>query len=738
MSEAADHQEPEGSDQLLSALQEAFGFSSFQGGQRAVIQSVLSGQPTVAVMPTGAGKSLCYQLPALLLPGVTVVISPLISLMKDQVDGLLERKIPAAFLNSSLSPVEQQEVIRALAAKELKLLYVAPERFRQSSFCRALQRCEIALFAVDEAHCISRWGHDFRPDYTRLGQVLAELQPERILACTATATERVQRDIQETLGLSQSKLIVSGFLRENLHLEVKRCFRESERKQALLKLLKEEPGAVIIYATTRKRVEEYARVCQEAFGSAQVVAYHGGMSDLARDEAQERFMRCEARVAVATNAFGMGVDRGDVRAVVHVDLPRTVEGYYQEVGRAGRDRAPARCLLLYGNRELHTHRYLINQNHPSELLLHELWTLLRTQPAGLSQGSLEGEAKQRQGWEALEGALRQLRKVDAIRYDRREDLILPSPDQQMVEDLTELGVDLEALSLHRRQELSMLDEMRRYATDAPCRHAFLLQYFGEEIESNSEEGSRCPQPQAGCDRCRSPEGAALEKSLARELSQEEIVIIQKGLAGVARAEGRFGLQKVAKMLAGSKAKEIKGSSLVSLSTYGLLSELRLDGCARLMHLLLEEGLCHLNGSEYPLLQITPEGWSVMTGDTSPQFLLPEEVYQPPGSWRAHQSKRAQRQKRSATKESVEDLSPEGSALRQSLRRFRSERARQRGVPPYVVFSDRSLEGLLSQRPQDQSEFLMVHGLGPSKWNHYGEAILKIIADSSTEVSASKR
>ena len=364
--------------ELEQALKSSFGFPSFQPGQRAIIADVLDGRPTVAVMPTGAGKSLCYQLPAVLLSGVTVVVSPLISLMKDQVDGLLARNISAVFLNSSQDVETQDALIADIAAGEHRLVYVAPERFKSTRFMRALGSVKIELLAIDEAHCISRWGHDFRPDYGRLGQVIQQLKPSRIIACTATATPEVRADIVEVLNLSKPAIHISGFLRQNLHLSAQLCRSEKTRERSLLSLLARPEfanGGLILYASTRRRVERIGALCSESLGEP-VVIYHGGLDDTERTIAQDRFMSGEVRIAVATNAFGMGIDRTDIRGIVHLDLPRTLEAYYQEVGRAGRDGASAHCVMLFNAVDRRTHEFLIDLSHPEPQWVMDTWALL--------------------------------------------------------------------------------------------------------------------------------------------------------------------------------------------------------------------------------------------------------------------------------------------------------------------------------------------------------------------------
>jgi ATP-dependent DNA helicase RecQ len=351
----------------------AFGLSSFRHGQAQVVSAVLSGRNTVVVMPTGAGKSLCYQLPATLLDGVTVVVSPLIALMQDQVDGLRTRGISATFINSTLSESERQTRQQKLRAGEYKLVYVAPERFRSEAFVSALTEARVALYAIDEAHCISQWGHDFRPDYALLGQVRKRLRPPRTVALTATATPEVRDDIARVLLMKDPNVFVAGFDRPNLFLEVLNVTGEDDKRRASVELSKE--GSGIIYCSTRKQAESL----HQGLTTKQVdaVLYHAGMTDDARREAQEAFMAREGAVAVATNAFGMGIDKPGIRFVAHAGIPRAVEAYYQEIGRAGRDGQPAHAVLLFNHGDVFTQERLIQSNHPPETLFRDVWKLLR-------------------------------------------------------------------------------------------------------------------------------------------------------------------------------------------------------------------------------------------------------------------------------------------------------------------------------------------------------------------------
>jgi ATP-dependent DNA helicase RecQ len=332
-------------DEALISLHKHFGFDCFRAGQSEVISAILAGKDAVVVMPTGSGKSLCYQLPALMLEGATLVVSPLIALMKDQVDALQARNLPATFINSSIDPGQQRSRIDALRRGEFKLVYIAPERFRSGRFVDALQQVRISLFAVDEAHCISTWGHDFRPDYLRLKSVIQTLKGVQTLALTATATPCVRSDIIQQLGLEQPPTFVSGFDRPNLSIEVIHTERERQKIAHIKRLARTHEGSGIIYTATRKAVEQVALRLQEH--GLQVVAYHAGLGDAARVRAQEEFMSGRAQMIVATNAFGMGIDKPDIRFVAHYQMPGSIEAYYQEIGRAGRDGLPSTCLLLF-------------------------------------------------------------------------------------------------------------------------------------------------------------------------------------------------------------------------------------------------------------------------------------------------------------------------------------------------------------------------------------------------------
>ena len=407
-------------DSVTPEIQEALtrlGLSSFREGQFDVIQSVLDGEDCLCIMPTGGGKSLCYQLPAIVRPGVTLVVSPLIALMKDQVDALVERGISATYINSTLETAEQTQRLGQLASGAIDLLYVAPERFRSPRFMESIAKTEVQLLAVDEAHCISEWGHDFRHDYARLGQYRQRLGQPQTIALTATATADVRDDVVRQLQLNSPQVFVAGFQRENLFYEVQNHRHKRDKTDALIRFLRKTAGHGIIYASTRKGCEEIAQTLSHA-EKRNVVVYHAGLVADERRRVQEAFMQRRAEIVVATNAFGMGIDKADVRFVVHYNIPGSVEAYYQEAGRAGRDGKPSHCLLLYSVGDRFLQEFFIDNAYPPPEMVEEVYEYLRhhsADPIELTQQELKEETDLSLGVEGIGTCERLLEKAGILR-----------------------------------------------------------------------------------------------------------------------------------------------------------------------------------------------------------------------------------------------------------------------------------------------------------------------------------
>jgi ATP-dependent DNA helicase RecQ len=660
---------------LLDALRERFGLSDFRPGQLAAAGALLEGRDLVAVMPTGAGKSLCFQLPALLLQGTTVVVSPLIALMKDQVDALRGRGIRAAALHSGLPPQERATVEAALSGGDLSLLYIAPERLGNASFRASLGRARIARLVVDEAHCISQWGHDFRPDYRRLAAFRAELAVPAA-AFTATATPEVRADIAAQLGLRSALELVTGFERQNLTLSVETCRSREDKRRALERLLRDVGTPGIVYAATRKSVDLWADLLP-AMG-VRTGRYHAGLSDEERSRVQDDFLAGKIHVIVATNAFGMGVDKANIRFVAHVELPGSIEAYYQEAGRAGRDGLASRCALLFSPMDVRTQEFFLEGANPTPATFKKVWSQLGR---GVGQEEIDN------GSMPAATAARILRRA-------AESAGVPL-------GVGKPPVDPSARDLKSKRDRERLDTMIRYAFSRGCRTRFIYDYF-----AGGARGGAAPLCGV-CDVC-----LGWRRGVARSLDDEELLEVRIALSGVGRLSGRFGVERIAQVLVGSTGKEILGWGLDRIPTYGKLSRMPLERVKSLLGTLADAGLverCGIEGGKPGafVLALTPEGREVAMGRVRPELELPPRPAPHPAA------------------QAAADPDPE---LLGRLKSWRTEEARKRSVPPYVVFHDRTLAAVAAARPSDLDNLAKIKGIGPAKLAAYGRELL-IILDS---------
>jgi len=721
--------EPWTDERLHRELLARFGHAVFREGQADAVMSVLRGRDVVLVMPTGSGKSLCYQLTALLLPGVTVVVSPLIALMKDQVDALERKGIAATFLNSSVDGSDMAYRLDGLRQGRYRLVYVAPERFRNRRFADALAAVQVSLFTIDEAHCISQWGHDFRPDYLNLKHVLERLGPVRVMAVTATATPDVRDDIVRQLGLGEAPrqapvVSVTGFERPNLYLAVTRCATHRHKFERLVQAV-EAYRCGIVYCSTRKMVERVAALLQgDGF---KPITYHGAMPDGERTAAQERFMAEPAPVVVATNAFGMGVDRGDIRFVVHWDIPGSLEAYYQEVGRAGRDGASAWCELLFNYADVATQRFFLDGANPSFADILAVWQAVRQACAEQEVTCAVDEWAKRSGVKNDMEVRTILGLIERARLIEREILpgqrayttrLLPNPDA----NLTELKKLSAGLGEKRERDERKLETLLRFVDQPGCRQAYMLSYFGEV-----SHGHAC----GNCDRCR---GKTPAKLLPPD--EEQWIVIQKVLSCVTRMQGRFDALRVAQVLHGDRDEVVARCELDKLSTFGLLSEHSLVQIRAVIDELRAEGCVDVTPDARRLVSMLPKGKHVMLRKQEGFRIAWPKGKEAVRCGKAEGGKLSAPQKTPQPKQK-ERLGPPrvkagagGEVPEQAfvlrLQHWVRQTAQAQGVPAYQILHKATVEAIAAARPTSFADLEAVKGLGPVKVQRYGRQILDLL------------
>lgn len=605
-------------EEVLKVL---FGYDSFRQGQKEVIDSILSGRDAFAVMPTGAGKSACYQIPAMLLPGITLVISPLISLMQDQVKALNEAGISAAFINSALSEGAYFETIRKAKEGLFKIIYVAPERLVTDGFLDLAQSVCISMITVDEAHCISQWGQDFRPSYMKIVEFVNSLRNRPIIsAFTATATETVRDDIICTLGLDKPYVLVTGFDRDNLFFQVE---RPGNKDQYVLDYISKHTGdSGIIYCATRKNVEKLYGLLKDK--GVSVAKYHAGMGQAERKKMQDDFVFDYTSIVVATNAFGMGIDKSNVRFVIHYNMPQSMENYYQEAGRAGRDGLDSKCILLFSPQDIVINRFLLEHKEMSDL--------------------------------------------DPI-------------DRETV----------------RERDNKRLQIMERYCYTTECLRNYILKYFGENPEKPCEDCGNC----------------------LREFETLDMTDAAKKIINcVYEAKGRYGKGIIMDTVAGAKTARLKEIGATTYKSYGALSSINKNLLRRLIEQLVLDG--YLFVGDYKVIKLGDIS-RLKKPDAKVLVKITDEDKLPN---RAEKTKKVSK--------GMESLTSDGFKLFDKFRALRLEIAREEKMPPYIVFSDRTLIDMAVKVPTSKNEMLNVSGVGENKYIKYGERFLKLIDEATEE------
>jgi ATP-dependent DNA helicase RecQ len=688
-------------------------YQDFRPGQEQVIGSVLAGRDTLLIMPTGGGKSLCYQVPAMLLPGVTIVVSPLISLMKDQVDTLDGIGLPATFVNSTLPLQEMNARLDAAARGEVKLVYVAPERFESEMFRRWVDRLDVSLLAVDEAHCVSQWGHDFRPSYLRLGAARELLGRPPIVALTATATGEVRRDIVRQLGLQEPFALVTGFDRRNLTYHVLSAKNDSEKDRLFLRLLRGREGAAVVYASTRKNVD--ALTALAAGVGIRAVGYHAGLPDAERKRIQEAFMGGDASVVVATNAFGMGIDKPDVRLVLHYNMPGSLEAYYQEAGRAGRDGQPADCVLLHAYADRFTHEFFIEQTYPPREAVVSVLAELRKRADS-------------DGLVALP-LVELSRLIRAVKNDRQlASALRILADYGLVRQLSAanpLGPHVRLMATPDRIRAELADGER--AAELELLRGLWRAAGGEEVYRGAELSWRVLASLGG--------GRERTEGLLNRLEAD-------GFLGWRDAVHGEGIQVLDRRTPVARL-PIDWASLEARRTSDEAKLQRMQGYA--YHKRCRRGyVLRYFGDPAAMSRCGACDNCLADADGAAAGralqLSPAPAMQAPPPERSARRQRAAAATAAApatapapaTAATAASFSASDSALFARLRALRGELARRDAVPAYCVFHDRTLVELVRARPSTDRELLAVPGVGPAKLEKYGAEVLRLFrADPAT-------
>ncbi len=616
----------------LEVLKKYFGYETFREGQEMLISSILEGRDVLGIMPTGAGKSLCYQIPALMLSGITLVISPLISLMKDQVRALNDAGIHAAYINSSLTEKQISMALSNASKGQYKIIYVAPERLETSMFQQFVMCVDISMVTVDEAHCISQWGQDFRPSYLNIVKLI-ELLPKRpvISAFTATATEQVKEDILCVLKLERPNVLVTGFNRENLYFEVN---DNKKKNETLMKYIREHKGeSGIIYCATRKNVELVFDLLESQGISA--ARYHAGLSNEERKNNQDAFIYDEVQIIVATNAFGMGIDKSNVRFVIHYNMPQSMENYYQEAGRAGRDGEKADCILLYSPQDVMINQFLIDNKEV--------------------RADLEGE---------------------------------------------------ESMDL-REQDMKRLRQMAYYCTTKDCLRTYILRYFGEKTSG-------------GCGNC---------SNCLTEFEETDVTDMCKNIVSCIReTRGRFGMNVIVGTLRGEKKAKLVSYGLDALSCFGLEQGTAEKQLKQVINELVMREYLFVTRDKYAILKLRREAMEILQGTITVKIKMPKLSLEGQEAVGREDASETIRKKKSGWNRTSDILNSKGLELFEQLKVLRLTLAKEAGMPPYIICTDKTLIDMCVKLPFTKEEMLNVSGVGENKYEKYGARFQQAIQD----------
>lgn len=608
----------------LETLKTYFGYDTFREGQEKIVEAILTNRDVLAIMPTGAGKSICYQIPALILPGITLVISPLISLMQDQVKALNDAGIHAAFINSSLTENQISKALYLAASGRYKIIYVAPERLENYEFLEFARNVEISMVTVDEAHCISQWGQDFRPSYLKIVEFIKNLPKRPIVsAFTATATEEVKNDILCTLSLEDPEVVITGFDRKNLYYSVENIHRKDEFIMEYIEKHPTESG--IIYCATRKNVDNLFEMLFKR--GVPVTRYHAGLTNETRKKNQDDFIYDRTPVIIATNAFGMGIDKSNVRYVIHYNMPQGMENYYQEAGRAGRDGENSQCILLFSLQDVMIDRMLLDNKDFSD-------------------------------------------------------------------------VDEEDEYLIRQRDIRRLQTMEGYCKTTGCLRNYILEYFGEKTSGP-------------CDNC---------GNCHREYHEVDMTAEAKWVVNcVAETRGRYGLTIVLGTLMGAKRARLRELRTDQYKSYGALSGHSEAELRTLISQMTEMGYLYQTQEKYSVLKL---------GNITP--LKDENTRVIMRTYEEKEPDKKKKVQKAVRKRSTDALTSAGYDLFEVLRKLRLEIAKEESMPPYIIFSDKTLIDMCVKKPSDEEEMLNVSGVGANKLKKYGQRFLEEIQKFCTE------